>query len=56
MVYSQLVNMQFALVMQNIFIDVTNPPTQLQRQLNVDDVEMQPSPAYVSLDTKSTQH
>ena len=29
------------------------PPAQLQRQLNVDNIQMQPSPAYVSIDNKS---
>ena len=32
---------------------VTIPPAQLQRQLNVDNIQMQPSPAYVSIDNKS---
>ena len=36
--------------------DVAVPaPAQLQRQLDVDDIEMQSSPAYVSLDNKSPQ-
>ena len=30
-------------------------PAPLQRQLNVDNIVMQPSPAYVSLDNKSPQ-
>ena len=35
---------------------VTIPaPAQLQGQLNVDNIEMQSSPAYVSLDNKSPQ-
>ena len=37
-------------------IDVVNAvpaPAPLQRQLNVDNIEMQPSPAYVSLDNKA---
>ena len=34
---------------------VTVPPAQLQRQLNVDNIQMQPSPAYVSIDKKSPQ-
>ena len=29
------------------------PPAQLQRQLNMDNIQMQPSPAYVSIDNKS---
>ena len=29
------------------------PTVQLQRQLNVDNIQMQPSPAYVSIDKKS---
>ena len=32
---------------------VTVPPAHLQRQLNVDNIQMQPSPAYVSIDKKS---
>ena len=33
---------------------VTIPPAQLQRQLiNVDNIQMQSSPAYVSIDNKS---
>ena len=32
---------------------VTVPPAQLQRQLNMDNIQMQPSPAYVSIDKKS---
>ena len=31
------------------------PPVQLQRQLNVDNILMQSSPAYVSIDKKSPQ-
>ena len=34
---------------------VTIPPAHLQRQLNVDNIQMQPSPAYVSIDKKSPQ-
>ena len=34
---------------------VTVPPAHLQRQLNVDNIQMQPSPAYVSIDKKSPQ-
>ena len=42
--------------MCNHSIDVVNAvpaPAPLQRQLNVDNIEMQPSPAYVSLDNKA---
>ena len=31
------------------------PSVQLQRQLNVNNIQMQPSPAYVSIDKKSPQ-
>ena len=34
---------------------VTIPPVHLHRQLNVDNIQMQPSPAYVSIDKKSPQ-
>ena len=38
------------------FIDaVAIPPIQLQGQINVDNIQMQPSPAYASIDSKSTQ-
>ena len=42
-------------IILNHFVDViTVPaPAPLQRQLNVNNIEMQPSPAYVSLDNKS---
>ena len=32
---------------------ITVPPAQLQTQLNVDNIQMQTSPAYVSIDKKS---
>ena len=43
--------------MHNHSIDVVTvpAPAPLQRRLNVDNIEMQPSPAYVSLDSKSPQ-
>ena len=46
---------QFDVTLYNYYsIDaVTIPPVQLQRQLNVDNIQMQPSPAYVSIDKKS---
>ena len=46
---------QFDVTLYNYYsIDaVMIPPVQLQRQLNVDNIQMQPSPAYVSIDKKS---
>lgn len=38
------------------FTGATIPSIPLQRQLNADDIKMQPSPAYVSIDNKSPQH
>ena len=38
------------------FIDVAKIPTaRLQSQLNVDNIQMQSSPAYVSIDNKNPQ-
>ena len=44
-------------IMQSFFVDVVTipAPVQLPRQINADDVQMQSSPAYVSLDNKSPQ-
>ena len=54
--YDILLATYYFLTMQYHSIAVPAPapaPAPLQRQLNVDNIEMQPSPAYVSLDSKT---
>ena len=52
--YINIVTLKY-LTMHIHSVDVVTVPASasLQRQLNVDNVEMQPSPAYVSLDSES---